>query len=98
MNDVTKSFLNKVKINTYIYTFTFMSVSVFYVVRFDVGTEALMLLLAAFAFYTIGRQINLVSDLESGSKVDTMPKAPVWVRGITFFVVMMLVLAMIFSW
>lgn len=98
MNDDSKKFLNKIKISTYIYTFTFMAVSILYVLRFSGGTEAVMLLIAAFAFYSLGRQINLVAEIESGSKPDTKPRSPVWVRGVTWFVVMMLALSVILSW
>lgn len=97
MNDTSKSFLNKIKIDSYIYTFTFMAAAVLYIVRFSAGTEAVMLLIASFAFYTIGRQVSLVPKLEAGEKVDTQPKAPLWVRGISYFVVMMIVLALMFA-
>ena len=97
MEKRTKDFLNKVKINTYIYTFTFMAVGVWYSMKHSMGTEPMMLLLATFAFYTLGRQVRLVADLEAGAKVDTQPKAPAWVRGVTYLIVMLLVLSVMFS-
>jgi hypothetical protein len=74
-----------------------MVASLFFIIRFSAGISALLLLIAAFAFYTLGRQVNLVPELENGEKVDTKPRAPVWVRGITYFVVMMIVLALMFT-
>ena len=97
MNDVTKKFLNKIKINTYIYTFLFMSAALFFIITFSAETSAIVLLLAAFAFYALGRQVNLVSRLEAGEEMSTMPTAPLWVRGVTYFIVMLLVLSLIFS-
>lgn len=97
MENATKEFLSKIKINTYIYTLTFLIVSIGYSLKHSIGVEPFMLLLAAFAFYAIGRQIRLLTDLEAGSKVDTKPRAPVWVRGVTYLVVMLMVLSMMFS-
>ncbi len=97
MEDMTKTFINKIKINTYIYTFTFMAVGVMYSAKHGNSLEPLMLLLASFAFYTVGRQVNLLSDIEAGAKIDTKPRTPPWVRGITYFVVLLLVLSVFFS-
>ena len=97
MENVTKEFLGKVKINTYIYTLTFLVVSVGYSLKHSIGLEPFMLLLAAFAFYALGRQISLISELESGGKVDTQPSAPILVRGVTYLVVALMVLSMMFS-
>lgn len=97
MEDATKKFINKIKINTYIYTFTFMGVGVMYSAKHGNTLEPFMLLLAAFAFYTVGRQVNFLLDIESGTKINTKPRTPPWVRGITYFVVLLLVLSLFFS-
>lgn len=97
MEKGAKDFLNKIKVDTYIYTFTFLAVCVGYSLKHAVGPESSMLLLAAFAFYSIGRQVRLVSDLEAGASVDTQPKAPAWIRGVVFLVVILMVLNVILS-
>jgi len=97
MEDSTKAFIKKIKIDTYIYTLTFIVVGVMYTAKHEISLEPFMLLLAAFAFYSLGRQVNLLADIEAGTKVDTQPKAPVWVRGITYFVVLLMILSVIFS-
>jgi len=97
MEEATRAFIKKIKINTYIYTFTFIAVSGFYAFKHDISLEPFMLLLAAFAFYAIGRQVNLLVDIDSGTKIDTKPRAPAWVRGITYFVVLLIILSVIFS-
>jgi len=97
VEEKTKEFIRKIKINTYIYTFTFMAVGVGYSVKYDYGTASIMLILAAFAFYTLGRQVNLLSDLEAGDSVDTQPKAPIWVRGVAYLVVILMIFSLMFS-
>jgi len=97
MKKVTENFINKMKINTYIYTYTFMGVALIYTMKVSAGTEPMMLMLAAFAFYTLGRQANLLLDLEGGAVVDTKPRAPEWVRGVTYFVVMLMAFCVMFS-
>lgn len=97
MEKGTKDFLNKIKIDTYIYTFTFLAVCVGYSLKHAVGPESSMLLVAAFAFYSIGRQVRLLPDLEKGATVDTQPKVPAWIRGIVFLVVILMILNVIFS-
>lgn len=97
MEDKTKAFLNKIRINTYIYTFTFLAVAISYTYKHSMGAEPLMLILAAFAFYTLGRQVRLIDQLESGATVNTKPSAPFWVRGITYLVILLLVLSVMFS-
>ena len=57
MEESTKAFIKKIKINTYIYTFIFMAVGVMYTAKQEISLEPFMLLLAAFAFYTLGRQV-----------------------------------------
>jgi len=97
MEESTKAFIKKIKINTYIYTITFMAVGVMYTAKHEISLEPFMLLLAAFAFYTLGRQVNLLSDIEAGTKIDTKPRAPAWVRGVTYLVVLLMILSVIFS-
>lgn len=97
MENATKDFVNKIKFNTYIYTLTFLAVSIGYCLKHSVGIEPFMLLLAAFAFYAIGRQVRLLLELDAGGKVDTQPKAPLWVRGVTFLIVILMVLSIMFS-
>ncbi len=96
MEQVSKDFLNKVKVNTYIYCFTFIALTVGYGLKHSAGVEPMMLLIGAFAFYTLGRQIRLATELDSGAKADTMPKAAPWVRGVTFLVVMLAAFSMMF--
>ena len=97
MEPKTKDFLKKVKVNTYIYTLTFMVVALLYSINHVVGAEVSMLLLAAFAFYTLGRQISLLADLEAGKSVDTQPKVSPIIRGVVYLVVILMVLSVIFS-
>lgn len=97
MEQKTKDFLKKMKINTYIYTLTFMLVAVGYAMKHTVGAEVSMLLLAAFAFYTLGRQVRLVAELEAGGSIDTQPKVSPVVRGIVYLVVILMVLSVIIS-
>ena len=97
MEPKTKDFLKKVKVNTYIYTMTFMVVALLYSINHVVGAEVSMLLLAAFAFYTLGRQISLLADLEAGKSVDTQPKVSPIIRGVVYLVVILMVLSVIFS-
>ncbi len=97
MEESTKSFIKKIKINTYIYTFTFMAVGVLYTTKQEISLEPFMLLLAAFAFYTLGRQVNLLSDIEAGTKLDTQPRAPAWVRGVVYLVVLLMIFSVMFS-
>jgi hypothetical protein len=56
-----------------------------------------MLLLAAFAFYALGRQIRLVTDLEAGKLVDTQPKVSPIIRGVVYLVIILMVLSVMFS-
>lgn len=95
MENGTKDFLNKIKVNTYIYTFTFIALGVGFGLKMQ-GPVTAMLLLAAFAFYTLGRQVNLVGEIEAGGSADTAPKAPAWIRGVTYLIVMLLAFTMIF--
>ena len=97
MEPKTKDFLKKVNVNTYIYTLTFMVVALLYSINHVVGAEVSMLLLAAFAFYTLGRQISLLADLEAGKSVDTQPKVSPIIRGVVYLVVILMVLSVIFS-
>ena len=97
MEESTKAFIKKIKISTYIYTFTFMAVGVLYTAKHEISLEPFMLLLAAFAFYTLGRQVNLLSDIEAGTKIDTQPRVPAWIRGVVYFVVLLMILSVIFS-
>ncbi len=96
MENSAKDFLNKIKVNTYIYTFTFIAVAVGYSLKNSIGVEPGMLLLAAFAFYTLGRQVRLAMEIDAGGKADNVPKAPAWVRGVTYFVVMLLAFSLFF--
>ena len=97
MEQKTKDYLRKIRFNTYIYTFTFMAVSIWYVAKHSMGSEPIMLLLAAFAFYTVGKQVRMVTDLEAGAVLDSKPRSPAWIRGIVYFIVLLLVLAMMFG-
>jgi len=97
VEEKTKEFLRKVKFNTYIYTFTFMAVSIGYSVKHSLGVEPFMLLMASFAFYTIGRQITTLSEIESGSKADNQPKVQPWIRGVVYLIVILMVLSVMFS-
>ncbi len=97
MEQKTKEYLRKVRFNTYIYTFAFMAVAIWYTIEHSIKSEPIMLLLAAFAFYTIGKQVRMISDLEAGAELDTKPRTPAWIRGVVYFVVLLLVLAMMFG-
>ncbi|HBO96797.1 MAG TPA: hypothetical protein DD648_01970 [Candidatus Omnitrophica bacterium] len=97
MEPKTKDFLKKVKVNTYIYTLTFMVVALWYAFKHAAGAEVSMLLLAAFAFYTLGRQISLLADLEAGKSVDTQPRVSPIIRGVVYLVVILMVLSVIIS-
>ncbi len=97
MEQNTKSFLKKIKFNTYIYTVTFLGVALWYSLKHTAGAEVSMLLLAAFAFYTLGRQIRLVADLEAGKLVDTQPKVSPIIRGVVYLVIILMVLSVMFS-
>jgi len=97
MEDTTKAFIRKIRFNTYIYTFTFLSVSIGYSLKRAVSLEPFMLLLAAFAFYTLGCQVNLLSDIEAGAKVDTKPREPAWVRCVIYFIVLLMIFSVIFG-
>jgi len=97
MEPKTKDFLKKVKVNTYIYTLTFMVVALLYSIKHVAGAEVSMLLLAAFAFYTLGRQISLLADLEAGKSVDTQPRVSPIIRGVVYLVVILMVLSVIIS-
>lgn len=97
MENGTRKFTNKIKIDTYIYTFAFIIISIGYSLKHTVGAESSMLLLAAFAFYSIGRQVRLLSDIEAGTPIDTQPKVPAWIRGIVFLVIILMVLSVMFS-
>jgi len=97
MEESTKSFIKKIKINTYIYTFIFMAVGVMYTTEQEISLEPFMLLLAAFAFYTLGRQVNLLSDIEAGTKIDTQPRTSVWIRGVVYLVVLIMILSVMLS-
>lgn len=97
MEAKTKDFLKKMKVNTYIYTLTFMAVALGYTLKHPVGGEVSMLLLAAFAFYTLGRQISLLSELEAGKSVDTQPRVSPIFRGIVYLVVILTVLSVMIS-
>ena len=74
-----------------------MAAGVGYSLKDDFEAAPIMLLLAAFAFYALGRQVNLLSDLEAGDSVDTQPKAPAWIRGVTYFVVLLMIFSLMFS-
>ena len=74
MEQVSKDFLNKVRVNTYIYTFTFIALAVGYGLKYSEGAEPMILLIAAFAFCTLGRQIRLATDMGGALKADTQPK------------------------
>lgn len=97
MEKGTKEFLRKIKLNTYIYTLTFMLVAIMYCVKHSMGTEVSMLLLAAFAFYALGRQVSLLSDLEEGAAVNTQPRVSALIRGVVYLVVILMVLSVILS-
>jgi len=97
MEESTKAFIKKIKINTYIYTFIFMAVGVMYTAKQEISLEPFMLLLAAFAFYTLGRQVNLLSDIEAGTKIDTQPRTPAWIRGVVYLVVLLMIWSVMFS-
>lgn len=97
MEKNTRDFLRKIRIDTYIYTYTFMAIAIGYSLRHDIGMETSILLLTSFAFYTIGRQIRLASDLDAGTKIDTQPKVAPWIRGIVYFVIILMVLSLFFS-
>jgi len=97
MEKSTQEFIKKIKLNTYIYTVTFIFLSVFYGMTHSMGTEPLMFILAAFAFYALGRQVSLLAELEAGREVNTKPRAPAWVRGLTYFIVLLLVFLVMFS-
>ncbi len=97
MEKSTRDFLRKIRIDTYIYTYTFMAIAIGYSLTHTVGTETSILLLATFAFYTIGRQIRLVPDIDAGAKIDTKPKVAPWIRGIVYCVIILLVLSLFFS-
>ncbi len=97
MEQNTQDFLKKVKFNTYIYTVTFLVVALWYSFKHDAGPEVSMLLLAAFAFYTLGRQIRLVSELEAGKVVNTQPRVSPIIRGVVFLVIILMVLSVMFS-
>ncbi|MBI5416278.1 MAG: hypothetical protein HZA29_05635, partial [Candidatus Omnitrophica bacterium] len=79
------------------YTLTFTVVALLYSMKHAVGAEVSMLLLAAFAFYTLGRQITLLADLEAGKSVDTRPRVSPVIRGIVYLVVILMVLSVIIS-
>jgi len=66
--------------------------------RHELLYEPFIILLAAFAFYTLGRQVNLLSDIEAGTKIDTQPRTAAWIRGITYFVVLLMIFSVIFTW
>ena len=97
MEGKTKDFLNKVKFDTHIYTLTFLVVCIGYSIKHSLGIEPFMLLMAAFAFYTIGRQIRSVLELEAGVALDNKPKVAPWIRGVVYFIVLLLVLGVMFS-
>ena len=97
MEEATRAFIKKIKFNTYIYTFIFIAVSLYYTANHEISLEPFMLLIAAFAFYAVGRQVSLLVDIDSGTKVNTRPRAPAWVRGITYFIVLLMILSVIFS-
>ncbi len=97
MEPKTKDFLKKIKFNTYIYTVTFMAVAMGYALKHTVGAEVSMLLLAAFAFYALGRQISLLSELEAGKSVDTKPRVSPIIRGVVYLIVILMVLSVIIS-
>jgi hypothetical protein len=97
MEQKTKNFLKKIKFNTYIYTLTFMLVAMGYALKHAVGAEVSMLLLAAFAFYTLGRQVGLIADLESGESIDTQPRVSPVIRGVVYLIVILMVLSVIIS-
>ena len=97
MEETTRAFIKKIKFNTYIYTLLFIVVSIYYTINQEISLEPFMLLIAAFAFYAIGRQVGLLVDIDSGTKINTRPRAPAWVRGVTYFVVLLIILSVIFS-
>lgn len=97
MEQSTKNFLEKIKLNTYIYTVTFMGVALWYSFKHEAGAEVSMLLLAAFAFYALGRQIRLISDLEAGKSLDFQPKVSPFIRGVVYLVIILMVLSVMFS-
>ncbi len=97
MEDKTKQYLRKIRFDTHIYTAAFIVLSLSYVMVYDIRTEPLMLLLAAFAFYTLGKQIRLLSEIEAGVPVNTKPRAPTWVRLLAYAVVVFMVACVMFS-
>ncbi len=97
MEQNTRNFLKKVKFDTYIYTVTFLVVALWYIIKHSASAEVSMLLLASFAFYTLGRQIRLVSELESGKSLDFQPKVSPVIRGLVYLVVILMVLSVMFS-
>ena len=96
MKEETRKFLDKIKMNTYIYTLTFILVALYYVMNHAVGSEFSMLLIAAFAFYSLGRQISLLKALEAGEHVNTHPRELAWVRGVTYLVIILMIFSVIF--
>ena len=97
MEQNTRNFLKKVKFDTYIYTVTFLVVALWYIIKHSASAEVSMLLLASFASYTLGRQIRLVSELESGKSLDFQPKVSPVIRGLVYLVVILMVLSVMFS-
>ena len=97
MEETTRVFIKKIKFNTYIYTVLFIVVSIYYTTNQEISLAPSMLLIAAFAFYAVGRQVGLLVDIDSGTKINTRPRAPAWVRGVTYFVVLLMILSVIFS-
>ena len=96
MEEKTKKFIRKIRFDTYIYSATFIVLAISYFAVFDIRTEPIMLLLAAFAFYTVGKQVNLLSALEEGESVDTQPKTPVWFRVILYAAVLAIIAKFLF--
>ena len=91
MEDKTKQYLRKIRFDTHIYTAAFIVLSLSYFLVYDIRTEPLMFLLAAFAFYTLGKQMRLLNEIEAGAVVNTKPRSPFWVRCLAYATVLFLV-------
>lgn len=96
MEDKTKQFLRKVRFDTYIYTATFIVLSLSYFMLYDLDSAPVLLLLAAFVFYTLGKQIRLVGEIEAGAEINTRPRAPLWVRLSTYAVIIFMMYRVFF--
>jgi len=96
MGEPTVAFINKIKINTYIYTFLFICVSIGYSLKNSVSIEPFLLLMASFAFYTLGRQVNLICKIEEGIQIDNHPRQKAWIRALTYFTILLILFSVFF--